>query len=74
MELKAAIKLVGMFEMKPTVSTNSTVKLQGSLQACTVTSKVANSASLGSNLLSPVKALINVVLPVLVKESIIDQD
>lgn len=62
-ELKAAIKVVGMSDINPTVSTRRTSKLHGRRQACVVTSRVANSASFGCILASPVKLLINAVLP-----------
>jgi len=62
-DLKAAIKLVGISEINPTVSMRRIDKLHGKRHAWAVTSKVANKASFGCMLLSPVSCLISVVLP-----------
>lgn len=52
--------------MNPTVSINKQSRLSGSIPAWQVTSRVANSLSLGSKDCSPVNALISEVLPQLV--------
>jgi len=49
-----------------TVSKKYMFMLQGNFAACMVTSRVANNLFLGVNLLDPVRALINDVLPQLV--------
>ena len=63
----ASISVLGMFDMKPTVSTNRAVIVLGREPACTVTSRVANNWSLGTILISPVRALIRVVFPIIKK-------
>ena len=62
-ELKAAMRLVGISDMNPTVSIKSIDKLQGNRQEWAVTSNVANKASFGCILASPLSDLISVVLP-----------
>ena len=49
--------------MNPTVSIRRIDKLQGNRHSWAVTSRVANKASFGSMLPSPVSRLISVVLP-----------
>ena len=60
---KESMSWWGSWDRKPMVSTYSTVMRLGSGPAWTVTSRVANSWSLGCSAASPVSALIRVVFP-----------
>ena len=60
---KESMSWWGSWDRKPMVSTYSTVMRLGSGPAWTVTSRVANSWSLGCSAASPVSAFIRVVFP-----------